>query len=128
MQLFVQLRPVPYSRPRFNGRTKAVFDAGPYRQFKRDLQSLFRKQHPKHIPSQKGLLVGVYFYFARPKSNKAPYHTKRSDLDNLIKAVFDAGNELIWKDDAQICGLRAAKHYCKNQQQEGIEIEVTELD
>jgi Holliday junction resolvase RusA-like endonuclease len=35
----------------------------------------------------------------------------RPDIDNYIKAVFDGGNEIIWKDDSQVVSLQARKFY-----------------
>ena len=36
-------------------------------------------------------------------------HTGRPDIDNLIKFVLDAGNGVLWTDDAQIAVLQASK-------------------
>lgn len=37
--------------------------------------------------------------------------TGRPDLDNLIKALTDACNWIVWRDDAQIVRLMAEKRY-----------------
>ena len=37
----------------------------------------------------------------------------RCDIDNLIKAVLDALNGVVWKDDDQIIHLVAYKNYNK---------------
>lgn len=37
--------------------------------------------------------------------------TGRPDLDNLIKALADACNWIVWRDDAQIVRLMAEKRY-----------------
>ena len=37
--------------------------------------------------------------------------TKKSDLDNIVKAVADALNEIAYHDDSSICELHAAKYY-----------------
>ena len=40
--------------------------------------------------------------------------TRRSrrayDLDNVVKAVMDAANQIVWKDDAQVNQIRADKY------------------
>jgi Holliday junction resolvase RusA-like endonuclease len=46
-----------------------------------------------------GLHVAVYM--ANPLA--------KPDLDNIIKAVLDACNGVAFKDDAQVCGISAAK-------------------
>lgn len=37
--------------------------------------------------------------------------TGRPDLDNLVKALTDACNGIVWRDDAQIVRLTAEKRY-----------------
>jgi Holliday junction resolvase RusA-like endonuclease len=53
------------------------------------------------------------FYFKKAKSvpKSRLDHTTRPDLDNLVKAVKDAFNGILWKDDSQIYGLSALKAY-----------------
>ena len=36
-------------------------------------------------------------------------HTKRPDIDNLMKAVMDALNGVLYKDDAQVCEIYVQK-------------------
>jgi Holliday junction resolvase RusA-like endonuclease len=38
-------------------------------------------------------------------------HTTKPDLDNLVKAVKDACNGIVWKDDSQVIQIRASKLY-----------------
>lgn len=37
--------------------------------------------------------------------------TSKPDLDNVVKGIFDACNEIVWKDDKQVCSLRVVKTY-----------------
>lgn len=37
--------------------------------------------------------------------------TTKPDKDNVIKAVFDALNGVVWKDDVQVCDLDSKKRY-----------------
>jgi len=41
-------------------------------------------------------------------------HTKKPDLDNLIKFTKDCLNGVIWKDDAQVFSIIAEKRYDSN--------------
>lgn len=37
--------------------------------------------------------------------------TTKPDMDNVIKGIFDAMNEIVWRDDKQVCELRVVKLY-----------------
>ena len=41
-------------------------------------------------------------------------HTKKPDLDNLIKFTKDCLNGVVWKDDAQVFSIIAEKRYDPN--------------
>jgi len=43
------------------------------------------------------------------------FHSKKPDVDNLTKIIFDALNGLAWKDDAQIAFLSASKIYAEEE-------------
>ena len=59
------------------------------------------------------LEIDVSFFLPRPKSlpKKIAYHTKRPDLDNLLKSVLDALNGVVFKDDSQVVAIQAYKYY-----------------
>jgi len=51
---------------------------------------------------------------SRLKNKKRSYlnqHLQRPDLDNVVKAVMDAGNGLLWVDDAQVWKILAEKQW-----------------
>jgi Holliday junction resolvase RusA-like endonuclease len=39
------------------------------------------------------------------------YPTSKPDVDNVIKGIFDACNEIVWRDDKQACDVRVVKRY-----------------
>jgi len=39
------------------------------------------------------------------------WHTKKPDLDNLVKFVKDCLNGIVWKDDSQVDYIEARKYY-----------------
>ncbi len=41
------------------------------------------------------------------------YPTSKPDVDNVIKGIFDACNEIVWRDDKQACDVRVVKRYDK---------------
>tara|TARA_R100001530_G_scaffold41371_2_gene31661 strand:- start:1352 stop:1795 length:444 start_codon:yes stop_codon:yes gene_type:complete len=45
------------------------------------------------------------------KDNHPIVHTKKPDIDNLVKFVMDVGNGELWKDDCQIYRVQAKKIY-----------------
>lgn len=56
----------------------------------------------------------VIFYFQPPKGFKISEnidHTKKPDLDNLIKAVTDSLNQIVFEDDSQISQCWTEKNY-----------------
>lgn len=118
--LQLNIKPQSYKRARhscINGRSTTYNDKQ-YLAYRYDLQMLMKDQLIKQ-----GIVLGaelnipismqVSFFLAPPKSMKnAPkFHVKKPDLDNLVKAVLDAGNGVLFKDDNLICGINASKHY-----------------
>lgn len=100
-------RPVPKARPRLGRwrvftppRTQAAEDA---------LVLAMRDACPE--PLEGPLAVTMTFEFAHKKAPPSPEaRLERPDLDNLVKLVLDAGNHVLWEDDAQIYRLYAAKY------------------
>lgn len=37
--------------------------------------------------------------------------TSKPDVDNVIKGIFDACNDIVWRDDKQACDLTVRKRY-----------------
>ncbi len=37
--------------------------------------------------------------------------TKKPDIDNVVKAIFDSINGIVWRDDAQVCKVIIVKQY-----------------
>ena len=120
--------PTAQQRPRVN--RFVTYD--PSKKDKLDFLKSVMTQIPK-APLTSPLLLRIDFYFKRPKSHFtskgelsrfAPReHTKKPDIDNLIKFVLDALNGHLYVDDAQVISLAARKLYAENN---GIEIRVTE--
>ena len=107
-------QPIPKARPRFsNGR---VYTPTRTKEYESRI-----KQHLKHLetPITNPVEVQITAILKRPKYMQKPKfykglipHTKRPDLDNIVKAVLDALNNTL-KDDAQVHTLRAQKFYAE---------------
>lgn len=68
-----------------------------------------------YAPFDVALEVVIVALWQRPKSypKRAPataqWRPSRPDADNVAKAVFDAGNGVLWADDALIVDVRVKK-------------------
>ena len=51
--------------------------------------------------------------------------TKKPDADNVVKAIFDGINGVVWNDDVQVCGLNMTKRYACTP---GVEVLVSPID
>lgn len=73
----------------------------------------------KNTPTPLKIALKVVFYMKTPNSYskvrkerlESTPHTKRPDLDNLIKNVLDRGNGILWQDDNFIYKVEAEKLY-----------------
>lgn len=111
----IRIEPEPKARPRFwakNGRS-GVYTPEQTRTYEQALQFVMKAQWQMK-PLEGPLEVEVDFFFTRPKSGQRKAikdHIKRPDLDNLMKAVFDAANGILWNDDCQVVRVTATKSY-----------------
>jgi len=115
--------PKPQGRPRFArmGNFVKAYDPRDSKNYKDNVAAQLMQQKPTYIDSD-AIALGLVFLLPRPKSLKKTivWHTKKPDIDNLIKAVMDAAKGILWRDDSQVVRLRAAKQYTV--EQPGIEI------
>lgn len=104
-ELKFHITPKAYCRPRFaKGRT---YNLKAYTDYKLALEFMAMNQFKGELLDGP-LHVDYIFNVKRPKKSTHPYPS-RSDLDNYIKAVNDALNETVWKDDSQIVSMNACK-------------------
>ncbi len=128
MKFRVNLQPVAKGRPRFTTRgkfAKAYTDAKT-----RDAEDNFAAQSVKYkpeVPIEGAIKLTLVFASIKPKSKpkKVKHWTTRPDLDNFIKLVKDALNNIFWKDDSQIIEVNAKKIYDDNVY---TDVEIEEVD
>ena len=108
----LQGTPVPKARPRF-GKGRA-YTPKRTKDYENALKALIEEQN-----IQGAIEVTINAIFPRPQRlmpkkhpNGLILHTKRPDLDNIIKAVLDALNKTL-QDDAQVCIIHAYKYYAE---------------
>ncbi len=123
IKILIPGKPIAKHRPRFARRGKFVVTYSDQETEEgRFLWEL--KQQWKQKPLEGPIQVRAFFYLpipaSTPKKQKAhmelvdPPHTKKPDLDNLAKFLKDCCNEVVWKDDSQVCRLYASKAYSVN--------------
>lgn len=106
--------PMPLARARISGRR--MYDSQ-YQE--KILHSIYLSNQHGDKPLYLGPLhLDVTFYLKMPKLSERKslernnmYHFYKPDLSNLIKLVEDVANEIIYKDDAQICCITSRKVY-----------------
>lgn len=96
-----------------------------YLKYKKSVALQLLSQHKKD-PFDAALEVEVIFRLPIPESirnhtNPFQLHTKKPDIDNLIKGLFDAANGIIWVDDNRVSSMIVKKVYSNNP---GIHLEV----
>jgi len=106
--------PIAQGRPRAAriGGGVRVYDPDTSRDWKRTVQAQVIAVKPS-APFDCPLSMELSFVLPRPKSlpRKVVYHTKRPDIDNLFKAISDALNGIVYRDDSQIVQLAVEKVY-----------------
>jgi Holliday junction resolvase RusA-like endonuclease len=81
-------------------------------------------------PLAGAVVLAVEFVMPRPKSlpkrKPTPPHTKRPDVDKLLRAVGDAMTGVVWADDSHIVEMTGTKRYAELDEQPGAHLLVGE--
>jgi len=117
-----------------NGRAH-IFDPKKSRSWKGAAQCHMQEAMGDRKPFTGALQIFIKAVFTCPKSDykktrEVPerWHTKRGDIDNVVKAVLDAGNGVLWLDDAQVCSVSAQKVIAAQGEPPNVVVRVRELD
>ena len=139
MRMILNIEPKPQSRPRFarRGNFTTAYEDKEMKAWRNKCRLLITKLYTDQPALEGALKVKVKFYIKSPqyiskvKKNKQALIdeiipvSKKADLDNYIKALFDSANGILYKDDGQIAEIYAAKVYSTSPR---IEIEIEEID
>lgn len=109
-------KPIAKARPRFFRRGSFVGTYNEQQTEEGKFMLLARQQWGDRPVLEGSVHLRCVFFFDYPKSMSiknrlGAMHTKKPDLDNLVKFVKDCLNGIAWKDDSQITSLIADKFY-----------------
>ena len=119
----VEGTPVPKGRPRFARRGKFVSTYSPKTTVDYETKVAEAAQLAMGSSEPLETPVGAYIYITLPipasysKKRKQDClsgqerPTKKSDIDNFCKAVFDGMNGIVFVDDSQVVSLHSTKVY-----------------
>lgn len=130
---------MPQPRPRVvrmkNGQTRA-YNSEKSVVYKRIIKAAALSEMNKQqlTMTDRPLAMRLTFVFTPPKSYTKKKlkavesgelrYTKKPDLDNLAKAILDACNNTVYKDDSQIITLSINKEYGRT---DHVAVEITQL-
>ena len=113
--------PIAKSRPRFNRKTGRTWTPPKTVNYESLVSLAYKEVYPDVIPAGEPIRLTVIAYFPPPKTTSKKrlalmlanliHHTKRPDVDNVLKAVQDGLNKVAFMDDSQIWSLCAEKRY-----------------
>lgn len=85
-------------------------------------------------PLEGPVFIRAVMLFPRPgrmiwKSRPMPRarHTSKPDTENVLKAILDCLTGILFRDDAQVCSIKAAKWYAAGDEAPGVMIEVEQM-
>lgn len=106
-------------RPRFVRGTGRTYTPEQTARYEDKLQYLMRKEWGERAPLAGPVELTIRIQSPIPVSwskrrrteaNGSPA-TGKPDVDNVLKIVSDAGNGVLWNDDAQIFAVIVTRHY-----------------
>lgn len=116
MKIIAEIKPVPLARNRHREETPKPFLPKRSREFREKLQWILKAAMKGKALYQGALKITINLY-----KNIVPTAQGYGDADNHAKAVLDAANGILFKDDKQVVDLRVIKHKAKV---EGLTIDI----
>jgi Holliday junction resolvase RusA-like endonuclease len=111
IDLVIHGKPVGKARPRFSRRGNKVVTFTPRETqiYEQNVKSLAQVAMLGKAMLEGPVKVTITAYFAHKK--KTGWHISRPDIDNVVKAILDGLNGVVFADDASVAQLVASKHY-----------------
>ena len=136
IELVIEGEPVGKGRPRVTNRGSFAHAYTPSKtkNYERLIQNTYLSNYTYSDMLQGPIKANLTAYFPIPNSlskkkkeellHNYEKHTKKPDIDNVIKSAFDALNNLAFTDDSNIVQLTAKKLYSENPR---IELDLQEV-
>lgn len=102
----IDMQPIPKGRPRFT-RTGHAYTPARTREYERELKARMALGFTE-TPFKGPVELGMDFHLARPRKTKFMAFPPL-DIDNLVKALLDAANGVLYEDDKQVVKIVASK-------------------
>lgn len=125
IKITIPIEPKPQSRPRFT-KTGRVYELKEMTDYKKAIALHCKQQYKGNLIADKPIGVIVRFYITPPKyvskvkknaqnvNNEVIRVAKKPDIDNFVKAIFDAMSGVVFKDDGVIAYQLSEKFYSNN--------------
>ena len=109
------------ARPRVNTYTCKAYTPTNSKDYELLVKQYFKIKYPRFVPLENRLAVKIIATFKVPKTTTKKDReqiekglispTKKPDIDNIVKIILDALNQMAFKDDTQITKLEVEKVY-----------------
>ena len=114
-EFIIEGNPVPKGRPRFS-KSGHTYTPKNTRDEEARIKKILQLEIGKIAIIKRPVILGITFFLKRPKrlakANPGPIpHIVRPDLDNLVKLISDAANEILYHDDSNIYKMQVEKYY-----------------
>jgi Holliday junction resolvase RusA-like endonuclease len=111
IDLVIHGKPVGKARPRFSRRGNKVVTFTPRETqiYEQNIKALAQVAMLGKNMFEGPVKVTIKAYFSHKK--KTGWHVSRPDLDNVVKAILDGLNGVVFADDASVAQLVASKEY-----------------
>lgn len=124
MDFLVYGKPQGKQRPRFSRISKTVYTPTKTAKYEKQIAKAYTESGGKCIPADCYVSVSVSAFFPVPKSYSKKKREdclerilrpdKKPDMDNILKVVLDALNEVAYEDDKQVVELIGRKYYTES--------------
>ncbi|MCC0689980.1 MULTISPECIES: RusA family crossover junction endodeoxyribonuclease [unclassified Clostridioides] len=111
--------PVGKGRPRMNTYAKRTYTPNKTKNYEDLIKWLYQSKVKHYFEGYIKMTLRCYYSIAKSNSKKVKEQkrnnvlrpSKKPDIDNVIKIMADALNEIAYKDDTQIVEVVASKYY-----------------